>query len=75
MIPFDDVEKYIGHKVGGVCPFGIKKDVIVYLDESLKEFDYIYPACGSAKSAVKLTPLELEKASSCKKWVNVCKEN
>ena len=75
MIPFDDVEKLVGHKVGGVCPFGINDNVIVYLDESLKEFDYVYPACGSAKSAVKLKISELEKASGYKKWVSVCKDN
>lgn len=44
MIPFDDVEKYIGHAPGGVCPFGIKEGIPVYLDESLKKFDTVYPA-------------------------------
>ena len=75
MIPFNDVEKLIGHKAGGVCPFGINKDVTIYLDESLKDFDYIYPACGSDNSAVKLTLPELEKTSIYEKWVNVCKES
>ncbi len=73
MIPFDDVEKLIGHGVGGVCPFGIKEGVTVYLDESLKRFDTIYPACGSQNSAVKLTIEELERASNYKKWIDVCK--
>lgn len=73
MIPFDEVEELIGHSVGGVCPFGIKEGVTVYLDESLKRFDIIYPACGSQNSAVKLTIEELEKASNYKKWVDVCK--
>lgn len=73
MIQFDDVEKYIGHKAGGVCPFGINEDVKVYLDISLKDFDVLYPACGDAKSAVKLTILELEKASNFINWVDVCK--
>ena len=73
MIPFDEVEELIGHSVGGVCPFGIKEGVTVYLDESLKRFDTIYPACGSQNSAAKLTIEELEKASNYKKWVDVCK--
>ena len=73
MIPFDEVEELIGHSVGGVCPFGIKEGVTVYLDESLKRFDTIYPACGSQNSAAKLTIGELEKASNYKKWVDVCK--
>ena len=47
MIPFDDVEKYIGHAPGGVCPFGIKEGIPVYLDESLKKFDTVYPAAGN----------------------------
>lgn len=73
MIPFADVEELIGHSVGGVCPFGIKEGVTVYLDDSLKRFDTIYPACGSSNSAVKLTIEELEKASNFEKWVDVCK--
>ena len=74
MIPYEDVEKYIGHKAGGVCPFGINENVKVYLDESLKRFNIIYPACGSSNSAVKLTIDELEKTSNYTKWVNVCKD-
>ena len=73
MIPFDNVEELIGHAVGGVCPFGINENVEVYLDNSLKRFDIVYPACGSSNSAVKLTLYELEKASNCKKWIDVCK--
>ena len=73
MIPFDDVEKLIGHAVGGVCPFGINKDVNVYLDISLKRLSIIYPACGSSNSAVKLSLRELEITSNYKKWVDVCK--
>ena len=75
MIPFDSVETLIGHAVGGVCPFGIKEGVEVYLDESLKRFDIVYPACGSSNSAVKLTLAELEQASNYKKWIDVCKGN
>ena len=73
MIPFDDVENLIGHYVGGVCPFGINENVEVYLDESLKQYDIIYPACGSSNSAVKLTVNELETTSNYIKWVDVCK--
>ena len=74
MIPFDDVEAYIGHAPGGVCPFGIKEGIPVYLDESLKKFDIVYPAAGNDHSAVKLTIAELESVSGAKKWVHVCKE-
>lgn len=74
MIPFDDVEAYIGHAPGGVCPFGIKEGIPVYLDESLKKFDIVYPAAGNDHSAVKLTIAELESVSGAKKWVDVCKE-
>ena len=74
MIPFEDVEGYIGHGVGGVCPFGINADVSVYLDKSLKSFEVVYPACGSSNSAVKLNINELETASEYKKWINVCKD-
>lgn len=74
MIPFDDVEAYIGHAPGGVCPFGIKEGIPVYLDESLRKFDIVYPAAGNDHSAVKLTIAELESVSVAKKWVDVCKE-
>jgi len=73
MIPFEEVEPRIGHAVGGVCPFGVNTDVTVYLDESLKKYDIVYPACGTSSSAVKLTISELERASNYKKWVDVCK--
>ena len=72
MIPYSDVELSIGHNVGGVCPFGIKENVKVYLDFSLKQFETVYPACGSSNSAVKLTLIELEKASNYEKWIDVC---
>lgn len=72
MTPEQAVE-LVGHAVGGVCPFGIKPGIKVYLDESLKRFDIVYPACGSANSAVKLTIPELERASACEGWVDVCK--
>lgn len=73
MIPYEEVEKLIGHNVGGVCPFGINENVTVYLDNSLKKFDTIYPACGESNTAVKLTIEELEKTSNYKKWIDVCK--
>lgn len=74
MIPFDEVEKIIGHAPGGVCPFGIQDGVEVYLDESLKKFDIVYPAAGNDHSAVKLTILELEQVAGAAGWVDVCKE-
>ena len=75
MIPFDDVEKLIGHSVGGVCPFGINENVEVYLDNSMKRFEIVYPACGSSNSAVKLTIEELELSSNYIKWIDVCKND
>ena len=74
MIPFDEVEWYIGHAPGGVCPFGIKDGIKVYLDESLKRYDVVYPAAGNDHSAVKLTIAELEEACGNVEWVDVCKE-
>lgn len=74
MIPFDTVEPIIGHNVGGVCPFGINENVKVYLDCSLKQFETVYPACGSSNSAVNLSLPELEKTSNYQKWIDVCKK-
>lgn len=73
MIPFDEVEEKIGHAPGGVCPFGINEGVEVYLDESLKRFETVYPAAGNDHSAVKLTIPELEQIAGAKGWVDVCK--
>lgn len=73
MIPFERVEELTGHAVGGVCPFGVKEDAVIYLDNSLKRLKIIYPACGSSNSAIKLTVEELEKIVNYKKWVDVCK--
>ncbi len=73
MIPAQDVNELIGHDIGGVCPFGINEDVFVYLDESLKRFEHVYPACGSSNSAIKLTIPELEKYSNYNSWIDVCK--
>ena len=74
MIPFEEVEGWIGHAPGGVCPFGIKEGIKVYLDESLKQFDTVYPAAGNDHSAVKLTIAELEEVAEAVGWVDVCKE-
>ena len=73
MLSFEEVEPLIGHQVGGVCPFAINDKIKVYLDESLKRFEYVYPACGSSNSAIKLTIKELEKYSNYVKWIDVCK--
>lgn len=73
MIPYDQVEPLIGHSVGGVCPFAIHKGVKVYLDESLKRFDTVFPACGSSNSVIELSIEELEKYSNSIKWVDVSK--
>ena len=74
MLTFDEVETIIGHGVGGVCPFAINEGVKVYLDESLKRFDTVFPACGSSNSAIELSCEELERYScSFVEWVDVCK--
>lgn len=74
MLSFDEVEEKIGHAVGGVCPFAVNDGVKVYLDESIKRFETIFPACGSSNSAIELTPDELEKYSSYfVEWIDVCK--
>lgn len=73
MLSFEEVEPLIGHGVGGVCPFGIKEGVKVYLDESMKRFQTVFPACGSANSAIELTIPEMEQYSEYEKWVDVCK--
>ena len=74
MIRFDEVEEYIGYAPGGVCPFGVKEGVKVYLDMSLKRFETVYPAAGDAHSAVELTLEKLEKYSNFEKWVDVCSQ-
>lgn len=74
MLSFDDAERLIGHAVGGVCPFGINEGVTVYLDESLRRFETVFPACGSGSSAIELSVPELEKYSGFSEWVDVCKD-
>ena len=74
MLTPDEAVTLIGHAVGGVCPFAVNEGVTVYLDESLKKYETVYPACGSSNSAIELTIPELDKYSLCKEWVDVCKE-
>ena len=73
MLTFDEVEVMIGHAVGGVCPFAVNNGVKVYLDESLRRFESVFPACGSSNSAIELTIPELEQYSKYEKWIDVCK--
>lgn len=73
MVAFEEAEKLIGHAVGGICPFAINEGVEVYLDESLKRFETVFPACGSSNSAIELTIAELEKYSNYISWVDVAK--
>lgn len=73
MLKADEVFETVGHGIGGVCPFAIKDAIDVYLDESLKRFETVFPACGSDNSGIELTISELEKHSNYKAWVDVCK--
>ncbi len=73
MLSADQVTEMIGHAVGGVCPFGVKDGVEIYLDESLKRFETVFPAAGSSNSAIEVTMAELEQFSGSDKWVDVCK--
>ena len=73
MLPHDLVPEYVGHAVGGVCPFAVKEGVAVYLDESLRRFETVFPAAGSANSAIELTIPELERYAQTAQWIDVCK--
>ena len=73
MVPRDQVEEMIGFAPGGVCPFGVPSDIPIWLDVSMKRFDYIHPAGGNEFTSVELTPEELEKASDAVGWCDVCK--
>lgn len=73
MLSHDDAATLVGHAVGGVCPFAVNEGVQVYLDESLKRFETIFPAAGSGNSAIELTIPELEKYAGAADWVDVCK--
>ncbi|AFA49122.1 YbaK/EbsC family protein [Acetobacterium woodii] len=73
MLAADEVDRLVGHGVGGVCPFAVNDDVTVYLDHSLRRFNTVFPACGSSNSAIELTVAELEKYSNSIMWLDVCK--
>jgi prolyl-tRNA editing enzyme YbaK/EbsC (Cys-tRNA(Pro) deacylase) len=73
MLSPDEVLEQTGHAVGGVCPFGLKNDLEVYLDVSMQRFTTVFPACGSTNSAIELTKDELFEYSAAKEWVDVCK--
>lgn len=73
MLSPDEVLEQTGHAIGGVCPFGLKNDLDVYLDVSMKRFETVFPACGSTNSAIELTKEELFEYSAAKEWVDVCK--
>jgi Cys-tRNA(Pro) deacylase len=74
MLPAEEVLQFTGHAIGGVCPFGLTNNLNIYLDESMKRFDKVYPACGSSNSAIELTCDELEKYSNSVNWVDICKD-
>lgn len=73
MLGHDQVTELIGHAVGGVCPFGVKAGVEVYLDVSMKRFETVFPAAGSSNSAIEVTMEQLEEYSGSSQWVDVCK--
>lgn len=73
MLTPQETEEMVGHAVGGVCPFAVNDGIRIYLDESLKRFRTVFPACGSSNSAIELTIEELEKYSSFTAWIDVCK--
>ena len=74
MLSPEQAAELVGHAVGGVCPFGVNDGTEVFLDESLRRFDTVYPACGSSNSAIQLTIPELERFSASSGWVDVCKD-
>lgn len=73
MLTHEEAVERIGHAVGGVCPFAVNPGVEVYLDDSMKRFETVFPAVGSSNSAIEMTMDELERYSKALKWVNVCK--
>ena len=73
MLAPEEVEDLVGHAIGGVCPFAVPESAEIYLDESLKRFDTVFPACGSSNSALVLTCSQLELYAKAKEWVDVCK--
>ena len=73
MLSHEEAAVKIGHAVGGVCPFAVNEGVKVYLDESMRRFETMFPAAGSSNSAIELTIAELEQYSGFAAWVDVCK--
>lgn len=73
MLNIDEVEECIGHKVGGVCPFGVNEGVKIYLDDSLKKYKYVYPSCGEENNAIKISIEKLEEILDYEAWCDVCK--
>lgn len=73
MLVPDELIELVGHEIGGVCPFGVKEGVEIYLDISLKRFNTVFPACGSSNSAIEVTIEELERFVDYREWVDVCK--
>ena len=74
MLTPEEAVQLIGHAVGGVCPFAVNEGVTIYLDESLKRFTTVFPACGSSNSAIELTIPELEQYAPFISWIDVCKD-
>lgn len=73
MLTAEEVSALVGHEVGGVCPFGVRAGVPVYIDESVRRFETVFPAAGSTESALEMTPEELFSVSGALEWVAVCK--
>ncbi len=74
MLSAQEAETLVGHAVGGICPFAVNEGVSVYLDQSLRRFETVFPACSSSNSAIELTIAQLEQYSGYAEWVDVCKE-
>jgi len=73
MLNLDDVEEKVGHKVGGVCPFGIKNGIAVFMDKSLLRYVEVYPACGDQNNVLRLSVQQLFELSNAKDWIDVSK--
>ncbi|WKY49157.1 YbaK/EbsC family protein [Eubacteriaceae bacterium ES3] len=74
MLSHEQTESFVGHKVGGVCPFAVNENIRIFLDKSLKRFESVFPACGSSNSAIELSILELENTSNYIEWIDVAKD-
>ena len=73
MLTAEETLRFTGHAVGGVCPLALPEGVAVYLDVSLRRFKTVFPACGTANSAIELSLAELEEYSGSRGWVDVCR--